>query len=330
VPIMLLDDDASVRQGAAAALEQTAHPETMSADTLRRAIILRNWIPATDRNPLDVAISKARLAGVEIGAWPSPTPDLEFHASTIDGSGAQSILGVSRSGKKGFFGGMLLRHGTGVMDSWADLDLSRGKINKLLREAQMGAPSSRVDKTFVDILVQNAIGTAVERAEVPPALLLEMAELVGGAEWKDRRLDIVAEAGRLFDALDPEDRTEAGIEAGLARGAEWMAQDEVFATWFEDGPQVQQTLANLPRTDHAGMANLVMTDILPAKRREWAERFLMMALWSQAASEIKQRARARDLVLVAHALVGDAPLQDIPIMAVIAMQTVRAKLLGAW
>jgi hypothetical protein len=330
VPLMLLDEDAMVRKGAAAALEQTARPETMSADTLRRAIILRNWIPAADRSPLDAAIRKARLAGVEIGAWPPASPDLEFHASTIDGSGAQSVLVASRTGKKGFFGGVLFRHGTGVVDTWADPDLSRGKINKLLREAQMSAPHVRVDKTFVDTMVQHAIGSALEQENVPPAMLLEMAEYLGGAEWKDRRLDIKTEADRLFDALDPEDRTPEGINAGFARGLEWMADDEVFGTWYEDGPQVQQALAKLPRTDQVGMTTLVMTDILPGKREAWAERFLMMALWSQAASEPRQRAKARDLVLVAHALAGDEPVDAIPILAVIAMQTVRAKLLGGW
>jgi hypothetical protein len=73
-----------------------------------------------------------------------------------------------------------------------------------------------------------------------------------------------------------------------------------------------------------------MTDILPDKRADWAERFLMMALWSQAAGEAKQRAKAPDLVLVAHALAGDGPLSAIPVMALIAMQTVRATLLGGW
>ena len=88
-------------------------------------------------------------------------------------------------------------------------------------------------------MVQHAIGTSVEQESVPPASLLEMAELLGGTEWKDRRLDIKAEADRLFDALDPADRTPQGIEAGFARGLEWMPKDDVFATWFEDGPQVQ-------------------------------------------------------------------------------------------
>jgi len=330
VPIMLLDDDDAVRRGAAAALDQTARPETMSAAALRRAIILRNWMPARDRAPVDAAIRKARLAGVEIGAWPSAKADLEFHASTIDGSGAQSILAVSRSGKKGFFGGLLIRHGTGVMDAWADPDLSRGKINKLLREAQISAPHARVDKSFVDTIVQHAIGTAVEQEGVPPALLLEMAEYLGGTEWRDRRLDIKAEAERLFKELDPEDRTPEGVEAGLDHGMEWMAKDDVFSSWFEDGPRVQQVLAKVARTSQAEMLALVMNDILPDKRAVWAERFLMMALWSLASGDGKQRARARDLVLVAHALVGDGPIGAVPVMAIIALQTVRATLLGAW
>ncbi|WP_428530792.1 hypothetical protein [Rhodopila sp.] len=330
VPIMLLDDDAEVRHGASAALEQTARPATMSPDALRRAIAVRNWMPAADRAPLDAMVRKARLGGVETGAWPSAIPDLEFYASTIDGSGAQSLLVASRAGKKGFFGGLLMRHGIGVVDTWADPDVSRGKIAKLMREAQMSAPHARVDKSFVDTLVQHGIGTAVERNTVPPAMLLDMAELLGGAEWKDRRLDVRAEADRMFDLLDPHDRSPAGIAEGFARGVTWMAEDDVFTSWYEDGPPVQQALAKLPRTDQAGMAEAVMTEILPDKRTEWAERFLMMALWLQATGEARQSGRARDMVLVAHALVEDQPLEAVPIMAVIAAQTVRATLLGAW
>jgi len=330
VPIMLLDDDAAVRQGAAAALEQTARPGTMSPDALRRAIVVRNWIPAADRPPLDAMVRKARLGGVETGLWPAAIPDLEFYASSIDGSGAQSLLVASRSGKKAFFGGMLMRHGTGVVDTWADSDMSRGKVGKMIREAQMSVPHARVDKSFVDTLVQHGIGTSLEHEKVPPAMLLDMAELLGGTEWKDRRLDVKAEAERLFNQLDPDDRSPAGVASGLARGLAWMMDDAVFSTWYEDGPQVQQALAKLPRTDQARMVATVMSEILPDKRAEWTERFLMMALWSQAAGDAKQRSKARDLVLIAHALAGDRPLDTVPIMSVIAAQTVRATLLGAW
>lgn len=225
---------------------------------------------------------------------------------------------------------MLLRHGTGVMDAWSDQDLARGKIGKLLREAQMGAPTVRVERAFVDTMVQHAIGAAVEGDAVPPASLLEIAELVGGAEWKDRAVDIKAEANRLFAALDPADRTADGIAAGFARAEDWMAKEEVFGSWFEDGPQVQKTLAALPRTDRAGMERLVITEILPPQRAKWAEWFLVLALWCLAAGDAKQRARARDVVLVAHALAGDVPLGKIPTMGAIARQTVQAMLLGGW
>ena len=76
VPLLLLDDDSAVRTAAARALEQIAHPDTLSPDSLRRAIAVRNWIPAADRPPLDAAIRKARLAGVETGAWPEPNRDI--------------------------------------------------------------------------------------------------------------------------------------------------------------------------------------------------------------------------------------------------------------
>ena len=98
------------------------------------------------------------MPGSRSGPGQTPTRDLELYATTVDGSGAQSILAASRVAKKGLFAGVLLRHGIGVVDGWADLDLSRGKINKLLREAQMAAPTARVDKGFVDMVVQHAIG----------------------------------------------------------------------------------------------------------------------------------------------------------------------------
>ena len=330
VPLLLLDDDASVRTAAAGALEQTAHPDTLSADSLRRAIAMRNWIPPAGRPALDAAIRKARLAGVEIGAWPTPASDLEFYASTVDGSGAQSILTINRSGKKGIFGGLLLRHGAGVVDGWLDRDLPRSKIGKLLREAQMATPLARVDRPFVDLMVQHAIAASVEHDGVPPPSLLEIGETVGGSEWQDRRIDVKTEADRLFAGLEPADRTPEGIAAGFERGMGWMASDDVFGSWFEDGPQVQKTLASSARTDRKGMVKLVMSEILPRRRDDWTERFLILALLSRASAEARQRARARDLVLVAHALAGDGPLEAIPAMGLIAQQTVQAMLLGGW
>ena len=291
---------------------------------------MRNWIPAGDRGALDSAIRKARVAGVEIGVWPAPATDLDFFASTIDGSGAQSLFAVSRTGKKGLFAGVLLRLGVGVIDAWIDPDLSRAKINKMLKESQTAATTTRVDQTFVNTMIQHAIGTSVVQDGVPAVMLLELAETLGGVEWKDRLLDVAAEATSLFDALDPAERSAAAIETGLQRGLDLTAKEAMFASWFEDGPNVAKALAKLARTDQVGMIAAVMNDILPDNRAQWAERFMAMAMWCQASGDAKLRAKGRDLVLTAHALVGDEPIGAVPAMAGIALNTMRAMLLGGW
>ena len=318
-----------VRIAAAGALEQTAHPDTLSPDTLRRAIIIRNWIPASDRPPLDAAIRKARLAGVEIGAWPTPNRDLELYATTVDGSGAQSILAASRVAKKGLFAGVLLRHGVGVVDGWADLDLARGKINKMLREAQMAAPTVRVDKGFLDTMVQHAIGRSVERGGVPPSSLLEIAEILGGAEWKDRRIDVKAEADRLFEGLDGADRTPTGsgrVRSGYGMDGDRRRVQFVVRRRPAGAEDAGEVAAHRPNwDDRAG------DDRDPAHQARGMGRAVpCVGTMDHAAAEAKQRARARDLVLVAHALAGDHPLEEIPVMAMIAANTVRAMLLGGW
>jgi hypothetical protein len=328
VPLMLLDPDSAVRRDASGALEQVAHPDTLSTDALRRTIAIRNWIPPADRPGVDSMVRKARVAGVEIGSWPLAPADIEYHATMIDGSGAQSILAVSRTGRTGLFGGLLLRHGTGVVDAWADTELPRSKVTRLMKEAKL--VFTQVDKGFVDAMIQHAIGTNVALGTVPAEALLQVAEAAGGSEWKERRLDLVAEAQRLFEDLKSADRTPDGIHALNARGLDWMSKDHLIASWFEDGPDVSKTLSRLPKADRPGMTGLVLKEILPARREAWAERFLLMAMWSQASAEAKYRNRVRELIVVAHTLLSDAPMESIPAMGMIALQTVRAFQEGGW
>ena len=110
-----------------------------------------------------------------------------------------------------------------------------------------------------------------------------------------------------------------------------MAKDEVFSSWFEDGPQVQKALAKLPRTDQAGMTALVMTDILPDQARGLGRAVSDDGV-VVAGGERKPSNGPRLGILCWSPMRWPAmdPLGAIPIMAVIAMQTVRATLLGGW
>jgi hypothetical protein len=335
VPLMLLDADAGVRRSAGAAMEQIAGAGTVSPDWLRRAITLRNWIPQPDRGELDRAIRKARSAGVEIGAWPAlaaagQPSAIVFHASMLDGSGAQSIIALTKSGKKGLVAGLLLKHGIGVADAWFDQDVPRRTLNAMVQDLKTAVPSDEVDRSYVDTAVQHAIATGIAKGTTPNEKLLRIAECVGGAEWKDRGLDVTARSAELFESLDPALRTQAAIRSAQRRMADWMARVSVADSWFEDHQDVRRVIAKVPRRDNAAARQVVLTEILPGYRAAWAERFLLTALWCQSAMSATHRGWANDFVVLAHAVAGETSLEDIPVMVAIADQTVIAARTGAW
>src|ERR1700694_3001236 len=74
----------------------------------------------------------------------------------------------------------------------------------------------------------------------------------------------------------------------------------------------------------------LLAEILPKRRAEWAERCLLMALRARAAKDASNKALANDFVILTHALAGDRPLLDIPLMVAIAETTVMIGSLSHW
>jgi hypothetical protein len=331
VPLMLLDADAEVRQAAALALDQIAGPGTLSPVSLRRAIALRNWVPEADRALLDQAIRKARVKGVEPAQW-EPAPDLVQRASPIDGSGAQSMLFASRSGRSGLFAGLLLKQEFGVRDAWCNREASRREIASMVAEVQRKVVVPEVERSYIDLAVQHGIALSVATNNLPDAAFLEIAEAVGGADWKDRRIDAASETERLFGELPAEQRNAGAITGSLRRTMGWMREDGLWDSWFEDDAEVRDVLAAARQHEVSAASRLLLDGIMDQRRNLWAERFLLTALWARAVKSgqpppLGAGARAvtwRDMVVLAHEAQSARPLRDIPVMAEIAERTVIA------
>ena len=327
VPLMLLDGDPEVRRTAALALEQIADPETLSPDSLRRIIAVRNWVPEADRAAIDRVIRKARGKGVDCAQWP-PAGDLTVLISAIDGSGNQTVIASAKSGRKALLAGILLRHGAGVEDAWCDRETPAREIAGTLRSARQDTGAIEVDRRYLDMVVQNTIAAGLAAGHVPGPAVLDVAEALRGVDWQDRRLDIAAEAQRLFDALEPGHKSVRGIEASLRRSGDW--DDDIAETWCEEGTAVRVAIAAAPDGDDGAAAHQVLDAILPGVRMKWAERFLLLALWAQAANAPAQRTRWVDYAILAQTLCGDRPLSEIPVMQAIAERSVEAAEAGPW
>jgi hypothetical protein len=337
VPLMLLDPDAEVRHAAALALEQTAVPETLSPVALRRAIALRNWIPEADRGALDQAIRKARIKGVEPAQW-TAGPELAQRASPVDGSGAQSVLFASRSGRSGLFAGLLLKQEFGIRDAWCQRDLARREIASMTAEMQRKVPVPEVDRGYIDLAVQHAIAMGVAGQHLPDPALLEIAEAVSGADWKDRRIDAAAETERLFGEFPPEQRNAGAITASMKRSLGWMRENNLANSWFEDDAEAREAIMAAKQQDVGVAARRLLDGVIEQRRGAWAERFLLTALWARAVKAgqpppLGAGARAitwRDLVLLAHQVLSASALRDVPVMVEIAERTVVAARSGGW
>lgn len=322
-PLLLLSQAQDTRRAAATALDQVARPDTLSPVSLRRMIAIRNWLPNPDRPALDHAIRTARLKGVECAPWPS-TDDLLIHATTIDGSGATSLMFTSATGRTGIVAGLLIKLATGVADAWFDQDVPQRVMRGMVKEMSQATETSLVDRPYVDRLLQHAIARNVEIGVPANAELLRVAELVDGAGWQDRRIDIPSEAAELFAALPDDRRTEAAIQQALRRSASWV-RDQAFAeTWFLDDPTSRSAVKRVGRLSHEKQLDRLVADLMPAYRADWAERMVLLALRAINAHDTRQRARGPDFVTVAHALASDRTLSEIPLMREIARLTLLA------
>jgi hypothetical protein len=330
VPLHLLDPDPSVRQAAAAALEQIANPETFSPTMLRRTLLVRNWVPAAEREAIDRLVRKARLKGVECAQW-APAPALEIYASFLDGAGAQSLIITTPKGRTGLFAGLLLKLSFGVRDAWCEEAAARREINRAIKDTQHASAWSTVNVAYLNMALQHHIARGLEQGNLPMAAIVQIAEAIGAVDWKDRSLDVAAETAHLFAALDEASRQPAAINASLQRSGFWIETDEVLQSWFEDDAEIRALTKGKPKPKQTKVAQRIRDEILPARREIWAEKALLTGLWLQAGTAAKKQAvQAQDCMILAHELLSDRPLRDIPAMEVIAGRSAYVAFRQPW
>ncbi len=302
LPLLLLDPKPTARQAAAAVLRQIAMPETFSPTMLRRARLVRNWLPGAELEPIDLAIRRARRQGVACAHW-APPQALTVQCSMPDGAGAQTLILTTASGRAGVFAGLLLAQDFGIRDAWCDPARPRRDITDMLRQTRQEMQWQAVGRDYLDLVVQHHIARGWALGHLPQPAVLEIAETVGAADWKGRCLDVAGETERLFATLGP----AADAAAALQRSGAWLAQVRMMRGWFDGDAAVRGLGAGAP----------AMPEAEPLPRREaWAERLLLLALWLRAGQGAATAPeRWQDCVVLAQAVLAGRPLPDLPAKA---------------
>jgi len=313
-------------------LEQVAGPETVSPVMLRRALLLRNWVPEVEREAIDRLVRKARLKGVNCAQW-TPAPPLAIQSSIIDGSGAQSLIVTTAKGRTGLFAGLLLKQGFGIRDAWCNPSLARREIDEAFGESRRQTPTAMTGRDYLDVMVQHHIARGLAVGTLPQAAVVEIAETIGAADWKDRGLDVAAEIERRFAGLVAERRSPDAIAASLRRSGAWVAKNPKLESWFEDDASIRPLAGGIARLNPQVGVRQVLEEILPARREIWAERLLLTTLWLQAGSGDAKPAdggRWQDCAVLAHELLTGRKLAELPAMVAIAERSIAVARANRW
>jgi hypothetical protein len=180
-PLMLFHPRQDVRNAMAVMLAG-ADGESISPETLRRLIIIRNWFPPEIRRELDKAITNARRAKVECAPLKG-NPLHSVSATTIDGAGAQTFW-ISVGEKRRFdLCNILWKQGAGVIDTFIHRLPSAKGVERFLAGLPDVMCFAEVEPAYIDKVLGHALAMGSAHGGAPHRGLLQIAELLGTDHW---------------------------------------------------------------------------------------------------------------------------------------------------
>src|SRR5215204_2047753 len=313
----LLDPSTEVRHAVASAIEQSAPHGAISGSMLRRLIVLRNWLPETDRPWLDRAIQACRRKGVECASWPQSQVH-DALTSGIDGVGAQSIFVLAREGRRRAIACLLVKAEVGVRDAWARHGLTRSEMEEFVGQVASGTEVFPVSSENVRIAAAHALAVNLASGIMPPFGLLDFVETADLQGLQPEALPVERLLGILEAETDPGvPRPTAEV---LARSRAAVDRFGFLDSWFEEGAEVEQLLGG-KRMARAKRVALVRESLLPKHAAKWGERLARIALLLRHCEDEEPW---QEFFVSAKEVLAGRSLAEVPLMNRVAEVTVDA------
>ena len=299
---------------ASAALAGVLKAGAKGADdaTVARLACIRPWLAKGRRAQIEGAI--AALGREPI---PPPTPakgeTRQCIATVCDGAGAQSLGVTVKRGRRWALAMVLVKQEGGVADAWVADDLSKAEATRLSREITQAAGGVTVSMDYVLRRIAHAL-TGNIPSPPPPFGLVNVFEVIGAGPLEP---DAGAVEDRLAVLIGP--APPRGADSKRMAAAHAFSRDWRDPSWFEAGDDVETLLA--PLTSRKQRRAALLDVLLQTRRRLWADRLA----WTAAA--LREAAPGdrtwTDMALIARDLLGDDPLDTMPLMREIAEVSVE-------
>lgn len=314
----LLDANASVANTVAGFLAQAAAKGLASGVTVNRLTVMRNWVSDDRRSAIDAVIRAARQKGVDVAATP-PIQISEVIASSCDGAGAQSFFVVVRQKREHCISGLLVKHGLGIRDAWVRTGLTSAESEMFLDQIdlEMGGFDASID--LVQTALSHGLAVNLEVGEPIPFGLLQFIELSGLSTVAPSQVKPTELLDKLLADIPAAKKSDAAVSRALTGSKRWQKDRDWLNSWFEDSEQALQAVGG-QRTIKA-QTESILHNLIAARRERWAE---LLAWTALAARDEADSDDWIDFTLVARELLGDRPIEEIPLAKCIAQNTAEA------
>ena len=287
----------------------------ISPVTLRRFIVIRNWLPQDEQQVLDKLIQQVRRKGVMPAPYPA-SKITKLVSSIVDGAGVQCIMFETKAKNQRTIAGFLLKEGIGIREPFVMHKAHPDEFDSIIERHEL--PSKSVSTAFVSKLVSHFITVGQRNHHVPEPAFLEIAELFGMQNWLPQTINPMDEVIRIKEQEQLDTSNSTLIELSLKASGQWSTEFGQF--WFETGDWVNQAMieateayAKQKNKSNPSFSTVATKILLRGELLDkWIFILIRMLLWHR--SKGNKGEHWKHFLVIAELLLQEHPVENIPLM----------------
>src|SRR5581483_4626675 len=128
-------------------------------------------------------------------------------------------------------------------------------------------------REYLDLVVRHNLAVGRKAGALPPAGLIQVAEILGGPDWQPDELDWRALLDTFARDTPESERTAPAVSRTLASSAQW-SDVGISDSWFVEGQATTDVVTRMGNAKFARVVEYVARTVLVRQAERWAEHFV--------------------------------------------------------
>jgi hypothetical protein len=321
--LALLHPNAEVRGEVMEILHDLRHEIKWTAQDLLRLRMIRPWLSDNAQLMLEEILHEQRLHGGIFAPLATPR-NVNIYATEIDGAGGQGIIFCWP--KSLVMAGVLLKQPVGIKDAWCVQLPDKSSFGHYLQSNTGGVTLKEVELSYIKKIFGHFLALTKAAQMMPPIHYLEIQEKLG-VEFKPEFINLNLDLQHACTKIYPFNDDLVQLAKNNTRT--WLYSKSWAQAWYVESEKIDHIIIQFSRFDHGKLlcdipkaVKVVMRDFFATIRPFWAFHFYWVSLWL-AAQGGRNLKNAEYSAIIAYLLITDCPIEEIPILKVIAKKSLE-------